>query len=157
MTIDECAALLEADLRKCHDGEDPNDLPRFAVKSFRAAEKKLDVRLPESWLRLLPHAHEVIWNSERPDDYCSIYTPDSMVKWNEPFRNSAAEWPPYDAPRWLKFGSTDGGDEFTFDLESPAMPQDARVVWWCHETGEPEKEWAGVVEFIQDMLAPGHE
>lgn len=46
---------------------------------------------------------------------------------------------------------TPGGDWYAFRLGDPALPDDARITLWDHETEQPHYEWPSVAAFVHDL------
>lgn len=46
---------------------------------------------------------------------------------------------------------TPGGDWYAFRIGDPALPDDARITLWDHETEQPHYEWPSVAAFVHDL------
>lgn len=46
---------------------------------------------------------------------------------------------------------TPGGDWYSFRLGDPALPRDARITLWDHETMQPHFQWPSVAAFVHEL------
>lgn len=44
------------------------------------------------------------------------------------------------------------GDWFAIRPTDPAMPEDATVTWWNHETLRPHQEWLTISSFVAELI-----
>jgi hypothetical protein len=159
MTIDECIRLAKNHMERALGGRDQADFEdlKFDPEQMRRAGVELGVRIPETWLTLLPYFIEILPCNFDDDHHCGIHPPARLIKYNKDREPPTPSDPPYEqmlTNRWLEFGSTDCGDMYSFDLQSSDLPKDARVVFWNHETGKEIEAWDSVVTFAAEMLGP---
>jgi hypothetical protein len=157
MSIDECEKLAEAHFLRILDGQDKSDFPTFDPKDYRQAAEQLGLKLPESWLRLLPYFVDAIPCSYDDDQHCELKSSFLLVKHHRQRKAREAvksKWDEMQSARWLEFGSTSCGDSYTFDLDSAEMPRDARVIRWNHEVAKQAESWDTVADFVAKMLGP---
>lgn len=120
---------------------------RYDARAFHEAASRLGITLPATWLRALPNLWEVIGND---DASFELGDAEILERDNKGRRDEDTDYT--NSKRWLEIGGDGCGNLAQIDLESPAMPHDAEVIYWSHDD-EPEvqRRWPSVVDFVAEM------
>ncbi len=142
-TLKQCSAALKAAAKDA-------GVPTLANDSalMRAIEQsKLFAKLPASWRELLPAVPVRLIDLEQPEAELWIacepepasFTADSDVR-----ARPVAERP---SSKDIVIGTTAFGDWYAIRTDNSALPRDAVVRLWSHETLYPTQAWDTVAEF----------
>jgi hypothetical protein len=133
----------------------PKDFARPAsAKAIEEVAATLGRELPNAWQQILR-----ICNGGRIDKSpladghaCRIMPITELAKWqrseSEYYRGIGAQLP----NSMLFIIHTEIGDSIWLDTANPKADGDCRVVLMSHETGEEERDWPTVAEFLEELL-----
>ena len=135
----------------------PNKFARPASpKALAEAGKDLGAAIPTAWQKVLRISNGGrIDNSPLADQQaCNILPADTLARCRRGevtyFQNLGAEI----ADTMLLALKTEIGDSVWLDTSLPAPAGDCRVILMSHETGEQEREWPSIAEFLEELLTP---
>jgi hypothetical protein len=125
-----------------------------AQKALDEAAQALGVAIPAAWQKVLR-----ISNGGQLDDCpladgyaCRITPTQKPAQENRAelafYREIGAELP----DSRLAVMTTEFGDSIWLDTSRPGGTGDCRVVMMSHETGEEQREWSSVAEFLEEIL-----
>jgi hypothetical protein len=150
-STDEAAAYIEKRLAEGTATWTPaRDTDDFeAVKSAR-----LFKRTPKSWQQLaplLPLDVAVDGATEQDDGFDFAL---AEPEWNDWLGSDEDPEEPDEAPSTddLVIGRTPFGDWYSFRKTDPALPADARITHWDHETTLPADQWPTVAAFAAAII-----
>jgi hypothetical protein len=123
-------------------------------KALAQAAKDLRAEIPPPWQKLLRISNGGrVDNSPLADDQaCRILPAEKLTRSRRDeviyFQSIGAEI----ADSMLLVIETEIGDSIWLDTSRLAPGGDCRVVLMSHETGEQEREWTGIAEFLEELL-----
>jgi hypothetical protein len=138
---------------------------RHAAKSFAKpvtapllaqAEAALGAAIPAAWQKVLRicNGGRIEHHPLAADQACSMLPAEKLAKSRDTetayYRDIHAEIP--DA--FLQIMETEVGDSIWLDTSRQAPDGDCRVVLMSHETGELEREWSSIADFLEELLTP---
>lgn len=112
-------------------------------------------RLPEAWRELVGLIPTEV---DAPSPAQGSCDPWFQFRMRVPVRNTTTsperQEDPDESPsrKDIVIGETPFGDWFSIRTSDPALPRDARVTWWDHETLLPVDEWPSVLAFISHLV-----
>jgi hypothetical protein len=135
--------------------DEPKHFARPATaKAIAAAAKALRREIPEAWQKVLRVSNGArIEECEIASGFsCMIVAVEELVKWRQQeadyYRQIGAAIPETS----LLAMHTEIGDSIWLDTAPPKLGGDSRVVLMSHETGEAEREWGSVSDFLEELL-----
>jgi hypothetical protein len=147
-----CLSLLR--LRK--ERTPKNFTKPVSPKALAQANKDLGAEIPPPWQKLLriSNGGRVDHSPLADDQSCRIVPAETLIRSRQDevnyYQNLGAEI----ADSMLLVIETEIGDSIWLDTSRGAPSGDCRVVLMSHETGEQEREWPGIAEFLEELLTP---
>jgi hypothetical protein len=134
---------------------EPKDFPRPAApKALAGAQRALGVQIPAAWQKVLRISNGGrIANSPLAAEQACLIVP--VEKLPKAQREEVEYYRAINAPRpksWLLVVQTEIGDSIWLDTRRKKTGGECRVVLVSHETGEEEREWPSVAEFLEELL-----
>lgn len=149
------AALLATLNARIDDGSPPwTPLRDHARQHKKFRGSRFFVSLPDALKQLtdvLPVELEVPGDDEDEEPEFELeLSPPHHPTWLE--QDAPHDDPEHPSPHDIVFAQTGCGDWFAIRSTDPAMPTDAKVTWWDHETFTPRDQWPDVATFIAYLL-----
>lgn len=148
--LDRSLSLLRSEKRRAPKGFAKPAAP----KAIAEASKALGAPVPAAWQKVLGVSNGGrIENSALAAGQAVLITP--AEKLARSCRDEADYYSEIGAKRsksWLPVITTEIGDSVWLDTARIKPGGDCRVVLVSHETGEEDREWPGVAEFLEELL-----
>jgi hypothetical protein len=147
-------------LLRARKRQTPKDFAKPAsAKAIEETAKAFSRKIPAAWQQLL-----LISNGGRIDKSplaagcaCIIMPLKDLAQWQRSeskyYRGRGAELP----DSMLFIIHTEIGDSIWLDTSKPKPDGDCRVVLMSHETGDEERDWPTIAEFLEELLTETQE
>lgn len=122
------------------------------IKSIQQATKKLPIKVPEMWCKVLSEANGAVIYGVFGD--LGFSAAEYLEGHYEEFTRRGIELDPEFPRHLLHFAFTGSGDFLSLDTSKVTADGDCPVVLMSHETYEPDRTWPSIPEFLAEVFEP---